>query len=380
MSEHTDRFIRECSSTEKRTTKFNFERVSCTLGTKRNYEQVLSFHLGFNSDLSLSNKIKRTRYISNKSNQILDAPDLIDDYYLNLLDWSSTNILAVALGNKVYTYDVSNQETQYLCSYAHNYTSLSWSSNSSHIAIGTNNGEIHIIDVSTKICTNVFKHDKRIPALSWNCDILSSGCRDGIINNWDRRMSHPCIATMRSHEQEICGLKWNPSGTQLASGSNDNILCIWDASYRQLHRINAHEAAVKALAWCPWKNNLLASGGGTADRCIKFWNTVSGEMMQSIDTNSQVSALIWNPHGREILSSHGFMHNQLCLWEYPTMTKIQEFSGHEERVLHMALSPDGSSVVSASSDQTLRFWKPFGNVPKNIFARKDDNVRFTNIR
>ena len=30
--------------------------------------------------------------------RILDAPNLIDDYYLNLLDWSSTNILAVSLG------------------------------------------------------------------------------------------------------------------------------------------------------------------------------------------------------------------------------------------------------------------------------------------
>jgi cell division cycle protein 20 (cofactor of APC complex) len=380
MSDLSDRFISVCSSIEKRTTKFNFKRVSGTVSTKRNYEQVLSFHLGFNSDLPQSNKIKRARHIPTTSNQILDAPGLVDDYYFNLLDWSSTNILAVALGDKVYTYNSSNQETQYLCSYTHNYTSLSWSPDGSHIAIGTNNGEIQIIDVSTKICTNVFKHVKRIPALSWNCDILSSGCRDGIINNWDRRMSQPCIATMRSHKQEICGLKWNPSGTQLASGGNDNVLCIWDASYRQLHRINAHEAAVKALAWCPWKNNLLASGGGTEDRCIKFWNSVSGKIIESIDTKSQVCALIWNPYEREILSSHGYMHNQLCLWKYPTMTKIQEFTGHEARVLHMALSPDGSSVVSASSDQTLRFWKPFGNPPKKILARNDDNVRFTNIR
>ena len=29
----------------------------------------------------------------------------------------------------------------------------------------------------------------------------------------------------------------------------------------------------RALAWCPWQDNLLASGGGTADRHIRFWNT-----------------------------------------------------------------------------------------------------------
>ena len=37
-------------------------------------------------------------------------------------------------------------------------------------------------------------------------------------------------ATLRGHEQEVCGLKWSPSGAQLASGGNDNLLHIWSAA------------------------------------------------------------------------------------------------------------------------------------------------------
>ena len=97
------------------------------------------------------------------------------------------------------------------------------------------------------------------------------------------------------------------SPLQLASGGNDNLLMIWDAgSDRPSHRITSHQAAVKALAWCPFQSNLLASGGGTADRSIKFWNTHTGALLNSIDTGSQVCALQWNRHEREILSSHGF--------------------------------------------------------------------------
>ena len=29
---------------------------------------------------------------------------------------------------------------------------------------------------------------------------------------------------------EVCGLKWNLDGTTLASGGNENFLCLWEAS------------------------------------------------------------------------------------------------------------------------------------------------------
>jgi cell division cycle protein 20 (cofactor of APC complex) len=69
--------------------------------------------------------------------------------------------------------------------------------------------------------------------------------------------------------------------------------------------------------------------------------------------------LLWNPHEKEILSSHGFIKNQLCLWKYPSMQKITELNGHSSRVLHLSMSPDGTTVASAAADETLRFWKVF---------------------
>ena len=121
--------------------------------------------------------------------------------------------------------------------------------------------------------------------------------------------------------------------------------------------LDAHQAAVKALAWCPWQKHLLASGGGTADRMIRFWNTQTGACLQSVDTKSQVCALTWAKHEKELVSSHGYSHNQVILWRYPSMVKVAELTGHTSRVLHMAQSPDGQTVVTAAADETLRFWK-----------------------
>lgn len=186
-------------------------------------------------------------------------------------------------------------------------------------------------------------HQSRVGSMDWNNHILTTGGMDGQIVNNDVRIRSHIVETYRGHHQEVCGLKWSASGQQLASGGNDNLLHIWDRSTASsnsptqwLHRLEDHTAAVKALAWCPFQGNLLASGGGGGDRCIKFWNTHTGACLNSVDTGSQVCSLLWNKNERELLSSHGFTQNQLTLWKYPSMVKIAELTGHTSRVLFMA--------------------------------------------
>merc|ERR1712100_131879 len=93
---------------------------------------------------------------------------------------------------------------------------------------------------------------------------------------------------------------------------------------------------------------------------IRFWNSSTGACLNAVDTHSQVCALQWAKHDRELVSSHGYSHNQLILWKYPSMVKMAELTGHTSRVLHLAQSPDGETVVSGAADETLRFWKVFG--------------------
>lgn len=82
----------------------------------------------------------------------------------------------------------------------------------------------------------------------------------------------------------------------MASGGNDNMLQIWSCVAAQnyshpqpIYSLSQHQAAVKALAWCPWQNHVLASGGGTADRTIKFWNCNTGNNIKllQVSLNSQ---------------------------------------------------------------------------------------------
>eukprot|EP00963_Diacronema_lutheri_P003842 scaffold287_cov337-Pavlova_lutheri.AAC.205 len=310
---------------------------------------------------------KQFRQIPQAPERILDAPEILDDYYLNLLDWNCKNVLAVALSSTVYLWNAESGDIQQLCQMSDEddyISSVQWAPDGKHISVGTSTNEVQIWDAErVRQIRSLRGHAARVSSLAWNGPLLCSGGRDSVIMQHDVRIREHVTATLRSHEQEVCGLKWSPNGQQLASGGNDNLLHIWDAnsmsSGTHVHRITGHQAAVKALAWCPFQSNLLASGGGTADRCIKFWNTYTGAMLNSIDTHSQVCSLQWNPHEREILSSHGFSQNQLCLWKYPSMVKMAEMTGHTSRVLHLAMNPDGTTIVSAAADETLRFWKAF---------------------
>ena len=341
------------------------------------------------------------RRIPTAPTRILDAPDLVDDYYLNLISWGADNILAVALGQCVYLWNANTGDIQHLVTLEgiRDYvTSVSWStvpSNSKYIAVGTSSSKIQLWDTEALSRVRTLNgHTARVSSLAWNSQWLSSGGRDSIIFQHDVRASRNIAARFNNgHTQEVCGLKWNEDGSSLASGGNENYLCIWDAAmsrrtsaraenYQPRLLLTQHKAAVKALAWCPFRRDLLASGGGTADRTIKFWNSNSGALLSSIDTGSQVCSLLWSKHQRELVSSHGFSENQLILWKYPTMTKIQEFKGHSARVLNMEMGPDGQ-IVSAAADETLRFWDIFGPPPdrrNSTFGIGDFQAGFSTIR
>ena len=321
-------------------------------------------------------KAKSTRHIPSAPSRVLDAPDLLDDYYLNLTSWGANNCVAVALGPTVYVWNAGtgaitelltlDEGDDYVCS-------VSWlpgETGAGHLAVGTSAGSTELWDVAgSRALRRMDGHAARVSCLAWNGHCLSSAGRDATIVHHDVRIRDHATGSCVGHQQEICGLSWSPDGTTLASGANDNCVMLWSAaqtgvrSQAPAHSLTDHTAAVKALAWSPHDRHVLASGGGTADRCIKLWNASSGVNLNSVDTGSQVCALAWNPREKELLSGHGYAENQLSLWKYPSMARVKDLKGHTGRVLALCTSPDGSTVLSAGADETLRFWDCFGTAP-----------------
>ncbi|KAK3396408.1 WD-repeat-containing protein slp1 [Sordaria brevicollis] len=304
------------------------------------------------------------RRIATAPERVLDAPGLIDDYYLNLLDWSSGNQVAIGLERNVYVWSADEGSVNCLLETSPDtyVSSVKWSGDGAYVGVGLGTGEVQIWDVAEGIkIRSMFGHDSRVGVMGWSKHLLSTGARSGLVFNHDVRIAEHKVAELVSHTSEVCGLEWRSDGAQLATGGNDNLVSIWDARSLAVPKFTKtnHKAAVKALAWCPWNVNLLATGGGSYDRHIHFWNTTSGARVNSIDTGSQVTSLRWSPHYREIVSSSGYPDNSLSIWSYPTLVRNVEIPAHESRVLHSCLSPDGQMLATAAADESLKFWKIF---------------------
>jgi cell division cycle protein 20 (cofactor of APC complex) len=308
------------------------------------------------------------RRVATAPERVLDAPGLVDDYYLNLLDWSSGNQVAIGLERNVYVWSAESGTVSSLLETSPDtyVSSVKWSGDGAYVGVGLGTGEVQIWDVEEGVkIRSMHGHETRVGVMGWNKHTLSTGARSGLVFNHDVRIAQHKIAELVSHTSEVCGLEWRADGAQLATGGNDNLVSIWDARSLAVPKFSKtnHKAAVKALSWCPWQPNLLATGGGSYDRHIHFWNTTSGARVNSIDTGSQVTSLRWSPHYKEIVSSSGFPDNSLSIWSYPTLVRNVEIPAHETRVLHSCLSPDGQMLATAAADESLKFWKIFEKKP-----------------
>lgn len=99
---------------------------------------------------------------------------------LNLIDWSESNILAVALGANVYLWNAATGTIEQLLELNGNdyVCSVAWIQEGPYLAVGTTVGNTELWDCSqTKRVRVMNGHAARVGSLSWNSHILTSGCR-----------------------------------------------------------------------------------------------------------------------------------------------------------------------------------------------------------
>lgn len=300
---------------------------------------------------------------------ILDCPGLVDDFYLNILDWSPRNIVSVALGNGVYSYNYDTHATFCVSScLGDQYVSaIKMINGGSHIAVATSQGCLDVIDFRKNQVTFSANYPERariaiIAAKDnqgyFDDQFLLIGGKRGRILAFDPRSSKP-VRQYNGHQSEVCGLSLAQDSWTFASGGDEKCVNIWDIrSSRPLWTLRDFSAAVKALNWCPWRRGILLTGAGLGDCSLKAWNSSTGVCLTTVNTEDQITGVHWSRPFEEAISVHGSQYNGFRIWSHSDL-KLPVLSrpAHDARLLQSAISPDGATLATAAANDTLKFWR-----------------------
>ena len=194
-------------------------------------------------------------------------------------------------------------------------------------------------------------------AFSPNGRQLASGSYDNTIRIWDVATSR-CLQTWRGHKGTVLSVAFSPNGQQLTSGSGDETIRIWDvATGRCLQTWEGHNDRVYSVAFSP-NGRQLASGSG--DKTIRIWDVATGRCLQTWEGHTYgVSSVVFSPDGQQLAS--GSYDETITIWDVATGRCLQTWEGYTYDVYSVVFSPDGQQLASGSGDCTVKIWDIFSS-------------------
>lgn len=158
-----------------------------------------------------------------------------------------------------------------------------------------------------------------------------------------------------SHSGEVTAVAFNPTGKQLASGSKDNSLVIWNFQKTiRAYRFQAHTLAVTDVCFSP-KGNIVASS--SCDRYVRLYvPSVKGESGGFRAHSSAVRSVHFSPCGEHIITASDDKTVKLWIANKRSCRFLLTMCGHTNWVRCARFSGDGKMVASCSEDKTFRLW------------------------
>ena len=160
--------------------------------------------------------------------------------------------------------------------------------------------------------------------------------------------------SLKGHERWVLALALSPDGKDLASGSDDHTLRLWEIEKGEASKVlKRFDCAVSALSFDP-KGKWLAVGTWNGD--LMICDPLTGKVIREFSEHREtITALAFDPSGRYLAS--GSADDRLIIWDAKTGDDLLTMhQGNEYDVTTLAFSRDGERIVTGDGENQLKVW------------------------
>ncbi|KAI5674319.1 hypothetical protein M9H77_14683 [Catharanthus roseus] len=217
--------------------------------------------------------------------------------------------------------------------------------------------------------------------------IAASASIDSFIRVFDVS-TNKTIATLEAPPSEVWQLKFSPDGTTLAAaGGGSASVKLWDTAEWQLIATlsiprpeaskpsdkSSNKKFVLSVAWSPNGRQIAC---GSMDGTISIFDVARAKFLYHLEGHCMpVRSLVYSPayQDQRVLfsaSDDGYVH----VYDADGKTLITSMSGHASWVLSVDVSHDGTALATGSSDKTVRLWDLKMRAATQILSNHSDQV------
>jgi Protein kinase domain/WD domain, G-beta repeat len=191
-------------------------------------------------------------------------------------------------------------------------------------------------------------------------EALGEGKGRPYLKVWNLDTMQEPFAFKAEHSSHVGAVAFCAGGLQVATGSADKRIVMWNADTGRIWRELRCGMLVRAVACSP-HGRTAAVAGVNPDAALQFWDYAAETLLAAKPSpHGSCRCVAYSRDGALLASGSG---SRVLLWNPETQTLLATLTGHSQEVTSVAFAAEGGILVTGSADQTTRLWDVSRHLP-----------------